>query len=215
MCSPKAFVRVLSACLVVAAALVPARLAGQSDSASDADSNQPPRLEVRICPGEVVGNEQVVRQFIRSGTNEFIFMVPSSLRPERASEDLFLLTSPDLSFYLTLRIVEPSAADPGAGPTLRETLASQYPDASDLEEFDAHVADQEGTGLQLLQKVPRVGSRLIRVLRVPFRAGTLEFSLNADARNAAAGTAAWDAVLLTFRSNERGELEIITRSDKT
>ena len=43
----------------------------------------------------------------------------------------------------------------------------------------------------------------------------MEFVLNADTKNAVAGRAALDMILLTFRSNERGGLEIVERSDKS
>jgi hypothetical protein len=50
---------------------------------------------------------------------------------------------------------------------------------------------------------------------VPFKAGLLEFSLNADGGSASAGQGALDMILLTFRSDERGKVEIVRRSDKT
>lgn len=43
----------------------------------------------------------------------------------------------------------------------------------------------------------------------------MEFTLNASNTSAAAAQAALDMVLLTFRSNERGKIEIVRRSDKT
>ena len=94
-------------------------------------------------------------------------------------------------------------------------IASQYAGASGLEEYTACVADHEGTGFQLWQSLPKVGPRVIRILQVPFRAGVLEFVLNADAKNATTGQAALDMILLTFRSNEQGPLETTQRLDKS
>ena len=92
---------------------------------------------------------------------------------------------------------------------------SQYAQASGLEEFTTTVADREGTGFQLRQELPKVSDRSIRVLWVPFKAGIMEFALNTDHKSASAAQGAFDMILLTFRSNERGKLEIVRRSDKT
>lgn len=201
--------------LLAAAALLAADVLGQTAEGFVAGSNQPPKLVVRLCPGEFVGHEQVIRQYIRSGTNEFVFVVPDGLRTETARDGMIVLISREMTYYVSLRIVAPPPVEPRTGEALRERITSQYSGASSLDEFTASVADREGTGIQLRQELARVGSRLIRILWVPFKAGVMEFALNADDRNAAAGRAALDMILLTFRSNERGRLEIVARSDKS
>jgi hypothetical protein len=168
-----------------------------------------------LCPGELVGHEQVIRQFIRSGTNEFLFVVPDGLRTWTTPEGAMVLTAGDMSYHVCLRIAAPLPAKPEIREALQERIAGQYAGAKSLEGFTVGVADREGTGFQLLQEVPELGNRLVRVLWVPFKAGVIEFALNADTRNAAAGRAALDMILLTFRSNERGRLEIVERSDKS
>jgi hypothetical protein len=197
------------------ASLFAANVLGQTAEAFIAGSNQPPRLAVKLCPGEFVGHEQVIRQFLKSGTNEFVFVVPEGLRTETAPGGMIALTCGDMSYYVTLRIVAPAPASLGTREALQAQIAGQYGGASSLEEFAASVADREGNGIQLRQDLPNVGSRLVRVLWVPFTAGLMEFALNADTKNAAAGRAALDMILLTFRSNERGRLEIVERSDKS
>jgi hypothetical protein len=162
-----------------------------------------------------VGHEQVVRQFIGSGTNEFVFVVPDGLRTQTAPEGAIVLTAGDMSYYVCLRIAAPLPAKPEIREALQDRIAGQYAGAKDLEGFTVSVADREGTGFQLRQELPELGNRLVRILWVPFKAGVMEFALNADAKNAAAGRAALDMILLTLRSNERGRLEIIERSDKS
>ena len=178
-------------------------------------SNQPPKLLVRLCPGEFVGHEQVIRQFIRSGTNEFVFVVPDGLRTQTLPEGAIVLTAGDMSYHLGLRIAAPLPAKSNIREALQERIAGRYAGAKSLEGFTASIADREGTGFQLRQEVPGLGNRLVRILWVPFKAGMMEFALSADAKNAAAGRAALDMILLTFRSNERGRLEIVKRSDKS
>ena len=178
-------------------------------------TNQTPGLAVTLQPGELVGHEQVIREFIRSGTSEFMFVVPEGLGSKTPSAGMIVLTSCDMRYYVSIRIAGPSPTNSGLKEALRERIASQYPHLSGLDAFTTTVADQEGTGFQLRQALPGVGGRLIRIIWVPFEAGVLEFALNADNNSASAGKGALDNILLTFRSNERGKLEIVKRSDKT
>jgi hypothetical protein len=204
-----------AAVLVAGALLSAADGLGQTAESFVAGSNQPPRLAVRLCPGEFVGNEQVIRQFISSGTNEFVFVVPAGLRTEPARDGAIMLTAGDMSYYVSLRIAAPFPVNAQLRQALRERIAGQYAGTNSLEGFTVGVADQEGTGFQLRQELPGVGSRLVRILWVPFNAGVMEFALNADTKNSAAGRAALEMILLTLRSNERGRLEIVAHSDKS
>ena len=162
-----------------------------------------------------MGQEQVIRELVRSGTNEFMFVVPEGLRSQTPDEGTIVLTDRDVTCNLSIRIVGPAPASPGLKEALREQVASHFPNASSLEEFTTTVADREGTGFQLRQELPKVGGRLIRILWVPFKAGVLEFALNVDTKKASAGQAALDMILLTFRSNERGKIEVVIRSERT
>jgi hypothetical protein len=116
---------------------------------------------------------------------------------------------------MCLRMLAPPPVKPGTSEALQDRIAGQYPGARNLEGFTVSVADREGTGFELQQDLPELGHRRVRILWVPFKAGIMEFALNADAKNGTAGRAALDMILLTFRSNERGRLEIIERSDKS
>jgi hypothetical protein len=195
--------------------LFAAGLFAQTPNGCVSGTNQAPGLAVTLQPGELVGHEQVIRQLIRSGTNEFMFVVPEGLRSQTPSEGIIVLTSKDMGYYLSIRIVGPAPAKPGLKEALRERIASEYPQVSSLEEFTTTVADREGPGFQLRQELPKVGGRLIRILWVPFKAGVLEFALNVDTKKASAGQAALDMILLTFRSNERGKIEVVNRSERT
>jgi len=178
-------------------------------------TNETPALAVTLQAGEYVGQQQVIRGLITSGTNTFIFVVPGGLRAETSREGRVVLTSWDVRYFLCIGIVGPPLAEPGLKEALQERIASQYPHVSSLEEFTTTVADREGTGYQLRQELPKVGGRFIRILWLPFQGGVLEFTLNADSNCASAGQGAFDMILLTFRSNERGKIEIVRRSEKT
>ncbi len=178
-------------------------------------TNQTPGLAVTFQPGESVGLEQVIRASLRSGTNEFMFVVPEGLRVEAASEGMIALAGCDRSYYVIIRFVAPPPSNLELKEALRERVASQYARASSLQEFTTTVADRAGTGVQLWQALAGMGERRISVIGVPFNAGVLEFTLNADKASAAAGQGAFDMILLTFRSNERGKIEVVRRSDKS
>ena len=88
--------------------LVAAGVVAQTASGFVSMTNQTPGLAVTLQPGEPVGHEQVVRGLIRSGTHEFLFVVPEGLRTETAPEGTIVLLTRDLSFFVSIRIVPPS-----------------------------------------------------------------------------------------------------------
>jgi hypothetical protein len=187
----------------------------QPHNSSVSGTNATPGLAVTLQAGEYVAQQQVIRALIASGTNTFMFVVPEGLRVQPSSEGRVVLTSRDMSYFLCLGIAAPPLAEAGLKEALRQRIASHYPNARNLEEFAATVADREATGFQLRQALPGVGGRLVRILWLPFKAGVLEFTLNADSSSASAGQDALDMILLTFRSDELGKIEIVRRSDKT
>jgi hypothetical protein len=187
----------------------------QPHSGAVLGTNATPALAVTLQAGEYLGQQQVVRAFITSGTNTFMFVVPEGVRAAASGEGRVVLTSQDGRYFLYLGIVGPQPAESGLKDALRQRIASLYPDAKNLKELAVTVADREGTGFQLRQAVPGVGDRLVHIVWVPFKAGLLEFTLNADSGIASAGQGALDTILLTFRSDERGKIEIVRRSDKT
>jgi hypothetical protein len=192
-----------------------ATVVSQTNYGPGLGTNQTPELAVALLPGELVGQEQVFRGLIKNGTNEFMFVVPEGFRTEAPGEGRILLIRQDMKCYVSIRIAEPLPTNPELKEVLREQIASQYPRASSLSEFTATVANRKGAGFELRQELPGVAPRRVSILWVPFKAGVLEFALYADSDSASAGRAAFDMILVTFRSNERGEIEIVIRSDKT
>ena len=206
--------------LRLVSALAPAMLFAAGALAQPLDNsvlmtNETPGLAVTLQAGEYVGQRPVIRGLITSGTNSFMFVVPEGLRAETSSEGKVVLTSWDVRYFLSIEIVGPPPSEPGFKEALRQHIASHSPNVSHLEELAVTVAEREGTGFQMRQALPGVGDRLIRIIWVPFNAGVLEFTLNADRAMASAGQGALDMILLTFRSNERGKIEFVKRSDKT
>jgi hypothetical protein len=215
MSRPKASVLLQLGCILAGAMFGAGVISAQTTNGFDANVGEAPRFSSTVYPGEIVGREQVLRQVIRSGTNEFVFILPYGLGTQNASDGSISLASQDQTYFVTIRMVGAPPLNSGIREGLQERIASQYGSVTNSEQFATMVADREGTGFELEQELPKVGTRLIRIVWVPFKAGLFEFALNADKRRAADAQGALDMILLTFRSNERGKIEIVKRSEKS
>jgi hypothetical protein len=215
MSHPKPLLRFRLAIALVGLPLFGAGALAQSANGLPESPSQTSGVAVTLLPGEAVGNEQILRALLRKGTNEFIFMVPDGLRAQSPAGGTVAMISRAMTYSVSVRFVEPAPPQPGLAEALSEQITRQYPHPSSLETFTPVVADHQGAGVQLRQTLTGLNPRLVRILWVPFRAGLVEFALNADGSYAPTGQAALDTVLLTFRSNEGAKLTIIRRSDKT
>jgi hypothetical protein len=204
------------AVLVGTLLLVAAGIQAQTESGSS-DPDQAQQFEVRSQPGEIVGHEQVVRNFITCGTNQFLFVMPPNVRAERAEAQTLTLTSTDGQYYLSLRLLGASAASASTNQAQarREKTLARYQNAEKIEDFSMNIGGREAAGLQLQQTLPIAGTRCVRVVWVPCRLGTLEFTLNSDAKRTKAALQALDNVLLTLRQDEGGKLEIVRRTEQS
>ena len=214
MYPPNGLRRVWLAAAPVAFLLWPAAVSAQVIATNSAASRlQDP--QVTFQPGELVGHERVLREFVSFGTNEFMFVVPEGSRPETVKGDFLVVKSRDATFYVSFRIAGPLPAEGDLQQRLKWRVAEQYPDARDMEAFSTTVLNRTGNGFSLKEGRSGVGSRFIKVLWVPSKAGILEFTLNTDAKTVRGAELAFSSMLLTFRSNEHGKLEIVRRSERT
>jgi len=188
---------------------------GQTNESSY--ENVPQRLDINIQRGEMMGRDQVVRYFINSGTNQFLFVLPPNTRSEGQNPETLVLAGTDGPYFLSFRILGfgPADADPDKASARKEAVLDRYVGARNIEDFVMNVAGREAQGIQLRQELPAVGQRLVRVLLVPCRAGLLEFTINTDSRKAALANLALSNLLGTFQSNENGKIRIVPRSNQT
>jgi hypothetical protein len=180
----------------------------------DLSGGQAPSV-VSLLPGELIGNEQVFRVLFKVGTNEFVFILPPGLRVEPTNEGAISMAPQDMTYYLSVRILGQVMLESGLKAALRECLSNDYPQATSFEEFTTVTAEHQGPGIQFEVVLPRIGDRLLRVVRMPLKAGLVEFTLNASRSNASDAIRALESILSTLRSNDRGTLEIIKRSEQT
>ena len=207
--------RLIPSCILLAAfALLTSNHLPAQNQDSLGDTNLAQKLDITVQPGEVIGRDQIVRYLINCGTNQFLFMLPPNVRSTGTASESIILSGTDGRYYLSFRVLKSRTASPDPA-RFKELAIETYPGAQQLEEFPISIAGHEGTGLEFRQELAVVGNRLIRLARVPCLAGTLEFSLNADPKNAAVALQALECVLLSFQSNERGAIVVIPRSDKS
>ena len=201
--------------MMATAMLAPPVVLGQPSGPRNVPGDPLP-LMARVQPGETVGNETVNRVFLGLGTNEFVFVMPPDLHPEGARPGIIILASDDAGYSLTLRVLQAGGSDSSAAEVeacQKRTLA-RFLNPRKVERFTFSVAGRPGLGVQALQDVS-VGERLTKTLWVPCDAGVLEFELTTTPAQARPAMQTMDQVLLTFRSNEKGKLEIIRRSEQT
>jgi hypothetical protein len=177
----------------------------------------PLAFDFKVRPGEIVGNEQVMRTFLTRGTNEFLFILPPGLRAQLSGPRGLLLASNERRYNMRLRILDLGAWDsPASGiEACKKAALAEAANSSKVEEFMTGVLGRQGSGLQLRSTLALIGDQLTKIVWVPCTAGILEFRLTADPAQAKDALAAMDLVLLTFASNEQGKLVIVPRQEQT
>ena len=209
MSLPKHFCR--SAAVLCALSLITGVIHAD-DSSATKNLFLPRNFEAALKNGEVVGFEQVRRVFITSGTNEFLFVVPQGLRMD-TNPDKLTLVATDSSYFLTFRVLRPAVPEANTSNlgSARRYVSDLFPQARILEEFFKTAAGRNGPAFDIRLKAAGGMERALCVVLVPSEAGVLEFTLNADLSKSAEAKAAFHSLLRTFRSNERGKLEVTPR----
>jgi hypothetical protein len=185
-----------------------AKTAQSGDLPAKQENFQPRTFEAAVHDGETIGWQQVRRVIVTCGTNEFGFIAPYGLRVS-GSQDNVTLAATNYTYFLAFRILATTIvqANPGDTGGHREFLLRQFPGAKILEEYSKTAAGLNGPAFDLRVKTDAGTERAVCVAMIPCAAGVLEFSLNADLARAADAKAAFNFLLRTFRSNERGKLE--------
>lgn len=200
---------------LAALALVTAPTRADPLPPAQAKPEQAAALACELEPGERVGREQVIRGRIKSGTNEYLFVLPDGMRAAAGPDGALVLSRWDARYYVRIGIVKPAPNGPGLSEVLAQQLTNQHTAARELSAITATVAGHEGCGYQFREKLPGIEDRLERTLWVPFKAGVLEFTLSSGSSQCAEAQGAFDLVLITFRSNEQAKIEIVRRSERS
>ena len=195
------------AAALLCAAWLPAARAGDWGAAPVV----PSLLQISIVYEPVPNLPPVPRACVTTGTNQFAFVVPEGFRVDASNPETILLTQNDYSCFLTLRIASPAPADPSdVKPDFcRALLSSRFPGAKISEAFSLAAANHSGPAFNLQWTNASGVAQSARVAFIPSAAGLLEFSLVASPGKFSGGQPPFNSLLLTFRTNEGGKLEIL------
>jgi hypothetical protein len=180
-----------------------------------ANPGQAVALTYELEPGERLGREQVIRGRIKCGTNEYLFVLPEGLRADAKPDGALVLSRWDAHYFVRIGVVSLTPGGPGFSEALAQQLTNRHTAARELSAITATVAGHAGCGYQFLERLPGMEDRLERTLWVPFNAGMLEFKLSTSSSQSAEAQAAFDLVLVSFRSNEQGKIQIVRRSESS
>jgi hypothetical protein len=193
--------------------LIPAAFAADADT----EKIQAQPLDVSVQPGELVGHEQVIRQFITLGTNQLLIVPPPNVRSETAAAETLLWSSSEGNCRIEFRIFGPTPEADASKWTqaLKKATLESHEKARSIEQISTAVLGRGAEGVQFRESQSGLGERLFRFVWVPCAAGILEFTMNVSANRAAAGVQTLDNLLINLRSNERGKIEIVRRLSKS
>lgn len=156
--------------------------------------------------GEFIGDEQIRRLFVTSGTNQLGMVVPHGLRADLSRADRVSLSAPDMGYYLTLKMLGNSGFSQG----WQQLALQHFPGAMLTEESSLEVAGKRGPFFKLRWKPTDSVDRLVSVTFVPTPAGWLEFAVVADGLKAEEAQSALTGMLGRLQCGERGRLKMET-----
>lgn len=192
--------------------------AGADEPSALSEPPSPPAsFQATLRNGETVGVEQVRRAYLSSGTNQFVFVVPPGFRMDGSNPEKVILSDATYSCFLALRIAGPL---PGKIRDLRadfcrDLLLQQHPGAKISDEFSQSAANYTGPAFDAKWEGPSGTTQFARVVFLPSPVGILEFSLLSKPDKFAEGKGLLNFLLLSFRSNESGTLDLPVYSDKS
>jgi hypothetical protein len=173
-------------------------------------------FKLRLQSDEPLGSQAAQRAFVTFGTNQFTFVLPPGFGIDASNPQKIVLANADYSCYLTFQLSGPL---PGGlwglnSDAYRELASSQRPGAIILNQFSQRAANHDGPAFDLQWTNSSGSAQSGRVAFIPSPAGVLEFSMASNPDTVRDGQYALNWMMLTFRSNEGGKLEINRLSDK-
>lgn len=203
--------------LIIAWAIFPGTIFGaEGSSNSDSSTNLPSPFKVVSRNEEMLGDRPVQRAYLSKGTNQFAFVVPPGFRLNATSPGKLSLINANDNGFITFRVAAPLPSWPRelSADDCRDLVSAQFPTAKIDREFTQPVADHSGPAFDVSWTNSGGGGQSARIVFLPSPAGILEFCLEGNPNSFGANQTAFYSVLLSFRTNERGKLEIAPLSDR-
>lgn len=157
------------------------------------------------------------RAYLRSGTNQFSFLIPAGWKLETWGDGRAAVVTRDYACRIVFGLARPPVR---AGEELNPDACAQwvlaeYPQASILKQVPAMADSRAGPAYEV--QLPRSIGTASRgeIAFIPSRAAILEFSLVCIPERFEAARRQLHTLLLTFRASDaRGELHISPLSDR-
>jgi hypothetical protein len=205
----------LFAALLLGALLVAVRAsAGEPLSDSTAAATNQPALSVSLRGGETVRGHQVERAYLSVGTNEIVFIVPTSFRMDASDPQKILLTDNTGGCFITVRISGAPHPDAAAQSDFFKAEAlSRFPGAKISSQSSEFAANHSGPAFNLEWDGSSGSEQSVRIVFVPCAAGILEFSVLARTVDFKDAQTYLSLLINSVRSNETGKIVIIPEPD--
>lgn len=194
---------------------IPGIAVAQTETSTNLPATNPRMTKSIVVPGEIIGNEQILRAYISFGTNEFMFILPDDVLARFTQDCPARLTSRKDDFSISFRLLKKLPPEAKVNQELRNWVNAHYNSLIKVEEFTLPVAGSEGVGLQFRQNPQWSVNRFVKIIWAPCKSGVLEFILVSDAQSVKTAQQDFDVVISTFFTNEGGKIKVIPRLDRS
>ncbi len=176
----------------------------------------PPALVTSIEADEIIGDRQVQHALLSFGTNAYSFIIPELFHVESSSPDKLVIVNQGYDCFLTVRLVEPASGDLHEPDmeACRRRLLDSYAYAKISEEYQRSIANHSGPAFDFTWQNSGGGVAAGRMIFIRTAAGILEFSFRTGTDQFTVGEHAFNSIVLTFRTNEKGALEVARIAEK-
>jgi len=171
----------------------------------------PPGLKAQVKDEEMIGETPVHHAYLTYGTNQFSFILPDGYRLDCSNPNKLVVINDSYDCFMSFHVVSSLPADQlsATADFCRDLLLQRFPGAKITDQCSRTVANHAGPAFDF--EVQQSGASLQsgRAIYVAAPAGILEFSLTSPADKFSSYQQFFNALLLTFRTNEGGKLQVV------
>jgi hypothetical protein len=169
-------------------------------------------IHASLRPGETVGDHQIRRAFLSVGTNEIVFIVPTSFRIDATDPQHIELTDRTDSYFITVRVTPtPPVEGDEQSVYFRGLALNRFPGAKISSESSEFAGIHSGPAFNLDWSGASGGTQSARIVFIPTAAGVLEFCVLTRADHFKDAQLYLTILLGSVSTNEAGKIVIRPR----